>query len=68
MAHRILVGWTSSENDDRAQYTPVDLAGVEQCSDAIVFKVSKPKGDPANLLLIRLLSASVGPLLTLALW
>src|SRR5271170_8073224 len=47
---RNLAGSATSPDDDRAQHTPVRLAGVEQRSDPVVLEVAEPEADPFDAL------------------
>ena len=49
MALRILAG-SRSPHHDRAEHSPVGFSSVEQCSDSVVFEVSKAKTDPLDSL------------------
>ena len=55
-------GVLGSSDDDRAQHAPVRPGGVEQGPDPVVLEVPEPTRS------IRLLSASMGPLLILTRW
>ena len=59
---RILKGSRPSSDDDRAQDSPVRLAGVEQGSDPVVLEVAKSETDALDALdqVVEGLSWSVG--------
>jgi len=47
---RNLAGSATSPDDDRAEHSPVRLAGVEQRSDPVVLEVTEPEADPFDAL------------------